>query len=172
MYKEDVESILDKLTAIGDCPISLETSQGLYSNIDVPEWNAKVCDDLMKIPDLGAVCKILVSSERHNLKEVLEKCISKNVYYTIANNDLFQIMSSRATKWNGIETVLNAYGIDVRDIMYFGDDYDDIEPIMRSGFGVAVSNAIEEVKEIADCIIDSNENDGMAKYINEAVLID
>ena len=76
-------------------------------------------------------------------------------------------MSSRATKWNGIETVLNAYGIDARDIMYFGDNYDDIEPIMRSGFGVAVSNAIEEVKEIADCIIDSNENDGMAKYINE-----
>lgn len=58
------------------------------------------------------------------------------------------------------------------NIMYFGDNYDDIEPIMRSGFGVAVSNAIEEVKEIADCIIDSNENDGMAKYINETVLAD
>lgn len=172
VQKEDVESILRELMSLGDCIISLETANGLYSNTDIPECSPIVYDNLLNVPDIGSVFKILASSDRHNLKEVLNHCLSKNVYYSIANNELFQIMSSNATKWHGIEAVLGTLGIGANDVVYFGDDYDDIEPIMKSGLGVAVSNAIEEVKEKADCIVDSNESDGVAKYIKEKILMD
>lgn len=172
VQKEDVQSIIRKLMSIGDCIISLETSHGLYSNVDIPEWKPIVYNNLLEVPNLDSVFKILVSSERHNLKEILDSFISQNVYYSIANNELFQIMSSCATKWHGIEEVLREYGIEEKDIVYFGDDYDDVEPIKKAGLGIAVSNAIEAVKEKADFIVDSNENDGVAKYIQEIVLKD
>lgn len=168
--KTDVEHILKELSALSDCVISLETTQGIYSNVDIPEWSPRVYENLLSVPVLEEVFKILVSSAKHDLSIILDKCIGENAYYSIANGNLFQIMSRRATKWNGIETVLKAYQTDAKEIIYFGDDYDDLEPIHRSGTGVAVSNAIEEVKTIADCVIDSNENDGVAGYIRTEVL--
>lgn len=169
--QSNVEKILKGLLALGNCVISLETKQGIYSNVDIPEWNPVVCADLLNVPVLDKVFKILVSSSMHKLDGVLENILDGNVYFSVANGDLYQVMSSKATKWQGIEAVLKAYNLNAQDIIYFGDDYDDIEAIKYSGLGVAVSNAIEEVKEKADIIIDSNENDGVAHYINSEILI-
>ena len=52
----------------------------------------------------------------------------------------------------------------------FGDDNDDIEPIKNCGLGVAVSNAIPSVLDVADRVIDSNDMDGVAKFIEENLL--
>jgi len=56
------------------------------------------------------------------------------------------------------------------EMIYFGDDYDDMETIRMCGVGVAVSNTIEEVKAVADYLAESNEDDGVAKFI-EAFLL-
>ena len=53
---------------------------------------------------------------------------------------------------------------------YFGDDYDDIEPIKMCGMGIAVCNGIEEVKAVADHIAQSNDADGVAKFIEQVLL--
>ena len=63
---------------------------------------------------------------------------------TVAEGKLIQVMSTAATKWNGIRAMLEAAGIHNREAIYFGDDYDDIEAIKNCGTGVAVSNAIAE----------------------------
>ncbi len=55
------------------------------------------------------------------------------------------------------------------EAIYFGDDYDDIEPIKMCGAGVAVSNAIEEVKAIADYVTESNDEDGVAKFMEQVL---
>jgi hydroxymethylpyrimidine pyrophosphatase-like HAD family hydrolase len=52
----------------------------------------------------------------------------------------------------------------------FGDDYNDKEMLRDCGVGIAVANAIEEVKAVADYICDSNENDGVAKWLDERIL--
>ena len=81
-----------------------------------------------------------------------------------------QIMSNEATKWNGIKQTLSHFGVSSSDAVYLGDDNDDIEPIKNCGLGVAVSNAIPSVLDIADRIIDSNDMDGVAKFIEENIL--
>lgn len=48
---------------------------------------------------------------------------------TVADGKLIQIMSTASTKWNGIKTMLRSVGIDISEVVYFGDDNDDIEPI-------------------------------------------
>ena len=56
------------------------------------------------------------------------------------------------------------------ETVYFGDDHDDIEPIKMCGMGVAVSNAIDEVKDVADAIAGNNDEDGVAKFIERKIL--
>ena len=114
--------------------------------------------------------KILASSSQRPLYDSFEKALTKDVYHTIANDDLIQIMSLEATKWNGIKHMLSNFNIASGDCVYFGDDNDDIEAIKSCGLGVAVSNAIPAVLNVADKITDSNDMDGVAKFIEENIL--
>lgn len=79
-------------------------------------------------------------------------------------------MSNEVTKWNGIKQMLSYFGVSLSEAVYFGDNNDDIEPIKNCGLGVAVSNAIPSVLDIGDRIIDSNDMDGVAKFIEENIL--
>ena len=68
------------------------------------------------------------------------------------------------------QKMLSHFNVSPKDAVYFGDDNDDIEPIKNCGLGIAVSNAIPSVLEVADRVIDSNDSDGVAKYIEESIL--
>lgn len=61
-------------------------------------------------------------------------------------------------------------GIPAENIMACGDGSNDIEMIREVGFGVAMSNAIDEVKAVADHVTLSNDEDGVAKAIEKYVL--
>lgn len=61
-------------------------------------------------------------------------------------------------------------GIPAENIMACGDGSNDIEMIREVGFGVAMSNAIDEVKAVADHVTFSNDEDGVAKAIEKYVL--
>lgn len=63
--------------------------------------------------------------------------------------------------------MLDFYGIPNSDAYYFGDDYIDIEPIQKCGCGAAVSNS---VREAADFVIDSCDEDGSARFIEKYLL--
>ena len=66
---------------------------------------------------------------------------------------------------------LSGYRLSVADeITAFGDDYADIGMLNLCGTGIAMGNAISEVKEQADLVIGSNDEDGIAEYL-AAILI-
>ena len=52
--------------------------------------------------------------------------------------------------------------IDLREIVAFGDDKNDIEMLKLCGRGIAVANAISEVLEIADEVTLTNDEAGVA----------
>lgn len=61
-------------------------------------------------------------------------------------------------------------GIKQEEIMACGDGMNDYEMLKTVGFGVAMKNADERVKEIADYVTDTNDEDGVAKAIERFVL--
>ena len=162
--------ILSKLIVRPDTLISIETSDGIYANAEIPEWNATCYDGFPNLPTQGTLYKILVSSKDNTLYGQVENILTDDVYHTIANEELVQIMSKNATKWNGIRTMLEALHIPTAETVYFGDDNDDIEPIRMCGTGVAVANAIEAVIREADYVAGSNEEDGVAHFIEANIL--
>lgn len=167
---ESGEKILSAILQYPDVFLSIETSKGLYSNRDIPVWEPVIWDKFPTLPEDIILYKILASSQQKPLYEGIATTLTDDVYHTIANNNLIQIMSKKATKWNGIKQMLSHFGVSTSEAVYFGDDNDDIEPIKNCGLGVAVSNAIPSVLGIADRIIDSNDMDGVAKFIEENIL--
>ncbi len=164
------EKILANVLHYPDIFLSIETNKGLYSNRDIPEWKPVVYDKFPTLPNDIVLYKILASSERRNIYDEIETVLPSKVYHTIANGVLIQIMSREATKLNGIKRMLSYFDISLDRAVYFGDDNDDIEPIKCCGLGIAVSNAIPSVRNAADQIIDSNDKDGVAKFIETTIL--
>jgi len=158
--------ILSKLITIPGALISVETSEGIYSNVEIPEWESTCFGGFPELPTQGTLFKILISSQSSGAYRQIGSALTDDTYYTVANNELVQIMSRKATKWNGIKSMLRAFHISHTDAVYFGDDNDDIEPVQMCGTGVAVSNAIKAVLDKAEHITDSNDEDGVARFID------
>jgi hydroxymethylpyrimidine pyrophosphatase-like HAD family hydrolase len=79
-------------------------------------------------------------------------------------------MNRNATKLNAIKTLTDHWGISLDDVAAFGDDRNDVEMLKECGVGVAVGNAIQEAVNAADAITDTNDNDGVARYIEANLL--
>ena len=80
------------------------------------------------------------------------------------------ISHALATKQHAIITVAKMFGISTKEIIGVGDSYNDFPLLMACGLKVAMGNANEELKEIADYIAPNVENDGVADVIEKFVL--
>ena len=89
---------------------------------------------------------------------------------TYSDVSIVSIVHREATKLNALITTGNVLNIKKDDIIVFGDDYSDIELLSNYNNSIAVSNAINECKKAAKYICDSNENDGVARWLEENVL--
>ncbi|MCR5400607.1 MAG: HAD family hydrolase [Treponema sp.] len=81
----------------------------------------------------------------------------------------YKFSSGKATKEEAINFLCSYLGISGEEIIAFGDDHNDIGMLKLCGKGVAMENAIEEVKAAADCSTLSNDEDGVAVFL-EALL--
>ena len=103
------------------------------------------------------------------LYKALENPFSDEIMLYRSKPTYIEISHRSVSKKTAIEVLLNnCYPeFSMKDIVAFGDNYNDIEMLKAVGLGVAVANAIEEVLQIADKITDTNKNDGVAKTIKE-----
>lgn len=81
-----------------------------------------------------------------------------------------EINAAGVNKGKGLLELGEILGISREEIMAFGDGDNDIAMLREVGFGVAMQNADEEVKAVADYVTGSNDEDGVAKAIARFVL--
>jgi len=166
----DKKHVFGVLNSAPDLRITLETGDEAYSNKPIEDYPTTITNDLLNVSLKEGALKLIVSYDSEKALETVQKAMTDDLYYSVANGHLLQIMSKAAAKWNGVKSILRILDIDPAESVYFGDDNDDIEPIKNCGVGVAVSNAIDAVKEAADHITVSNNDDGVAKFIEEYFL--
>lgn len=152
--------------------ISLETATGYY----VTWKNAYSSDYLQAIhydfntPLSQEAYKITV--EITNAK-IVQDTVRKYPICSMtafSDGDFYRIAHKNADKTNAINETLNFLNLNLTQVAAFGDDYIDIDMLNRCGVGVAMDNAIPEVKQAADYICDTNDNDGVAKWISNSIL--
>lgn len=165
---ELAEEMLAKVCGHKEFLFSVETGEILYAAEHIPEFEYTLHTEFPKLPIGETAYKILVSGE--GAAEFIKENLTEGLHCTVANGYLVQIMSNDANKRNGVKVMLNAFGIAPEEAVYFGDDQDDAESMQLCSLGVAVDNAIPEVKAAADEIAESNDADGVAKWIEEHLL--
>lgn len=162
--------LLNTLTQYPALRITLETGDCAYSNHPIEDYETILTDDLVRVATAEGTLKILVHLDSEKILPLVQKELTEDLYYTIAHGYLLQIMNTSATKWNGIKAMLDLCSCSPDEAAYFGDDQDDMEPIKMCGLGIAVSNGIDEVKAVADYVIENNDCDGVANFIETQIL--
>ncbi len=116
-----------------------------------------------KMMGMGDADKIdqLISELELNFPDQLHCYRSKDTYVEIAPKNI--------SKKTAIQTVLRELypAIKIEECIAFGDNFNDMEMLQAVGIGVAVGNAKQEVKNIADYLTDSNKEHGVAKFLNK-----
>lgn len=74
-----------------------------------------------------------------------------------------EIFSDKASKANGIKYLRNEYGFD--EVVCFGDNLNDLPMFAESDIKIAVDNAKPELKAVADFIVPSNNDNGVAEWL-------
>jgi len=78
------------------------------------------------------------------------------------------ILHPEGDKAHALQKVLDHIGREASDLTVFGDSVNDIGMFKLAGTSVAVSNALDEVKAVADIVLPhSNDEDGVAKYLDK-----
>ena len=70
------------------------------------------------------------------------------------------------SKESGVRRICEHLSIDMASVMAIGDNLNDFNLVQSAGLGVAMGNADDKLKQVADRITDSNEENGVAKAIN------
>lgn len=91
---------------------------------------------------------------------ILPNCVSSRWHPLFANVNVAQ-----ANKSIGINDFLNYYNLQQSETMAFGDGGNDIEMLKHVAIGVAMGNATDDVKQIADYVTDSVDDNGVANAL-------
>ena len=87
-----------------------------------------------------------------------------------SGEDWCKITKANATKENALQELCRTTGLTLAEIAAFGDDTPDIGMLRLCGLGVAMGNAIPPVKAAADVVIGTNDEDGIAEWLEATFL--
>ena len=146
--------------------LTAESVNGYFSNFvpdDPDRYNAFKYVDFT---EFAFPCyKITAELERDELGEIIARSCDDCSVISYSGEFWQRFASKTSTKEQALHTLVHYFGINMSDVIAFGDDTNDIGILKIAGTSVAVFNAIPEVKKIADLITKSNDEDGVAEFL-------
>ena len=157
-----------------DCEITVDTLTSHYWNYKIDPktqdktWGDSIYTDFADFDQPALkVCVEIFDSQK---AEALKVALSDYDCVRFSDGFWYKFTKSGITKEKAIHVVCDTCNISLADITAFGDDFADIGMLKLCGIGVAMGNAIDEVKEIADCVIGDNDHDAIAVFLRESGL--
>lgn len=113
------------------------------------------------------VASLCFPEERERLFSRLRADFGEGYDVTCSADVLVEVSPAADTKGAGIEFLASHYAIDIKDTVAVGDNLNDLSMIEAAGVGVAVGNAVEELKRAADYVTVSNDKGAIARVIEK-----
>jgi Cof subfamily protein (haloacid dehalogenase superfamily) len=133
-----------------------------------------IVDDLIETLQCKESIKILaiikdeIQAER--TEQILKNIYGSSLNITRSKPYFLEIMNCKANKAIALQVIAQHYNIERGEVLAIGDSYNDLEMIQWAGIGVAMGNARKRVKEIADFVTLTNEEEGVAQALYKYVL--
>ena len=142
-----------------------------YTKIDVKKdlktqtWRYTDFDD---VPE-GIAYKLIIFPNDEQRNQV-GSLVPNDFDVHISEGSLWMLMNPQANKEHALDLLADHFETPMSNTVSFGDDLVDIAMLRKSGRGVAVANANPDVLNIADEICPSNNDDGVAQWIEDNLL--
>lgn len=163
-------------------PILTYSDSEIYTEGPVDQWAhheevnsskmATVVDDLIRFVDFPIV-KMMICGDPEALKipekEMAEHFEGRLDVYR-AEPWFLELMPKGINKFAGVKMIADTLGLAPDEVMACGDANNDIPMLEYAGLGVAVANAKDSVKAVADFVSKSNNEDGVAFAVEKFVL--
>lgn len=187
--KKDLYNLAETIESFG-IDFHLYTTDKIYTKklinfaLNYEKWNNTVSkedkvsiiliDDYKKIIDDEEILKIALACDDIELLQKLRNEINKKFDISIVSSayNNIEIMAKGISKGNAVKILAEYFDIKREEVICIGDSENDISMIEYAGLGVAMENGIDFIKDIADYITDTNDEDGVAKVINKFILND
>ena len=118
---------------------------------------------LKKIKEITDIEILDVSHMSRKLIKQGTEEIALEYFYT-------EITSRNVDKWNALERLIEMLNITKEEVITIGDNANDIKMIRNAGLGVAMGESAPYIKEQANIVTESNDNDGVAKILQQYLL--
>ena len=94
-------------------------------------------------------------------------CSVNDIAITSSLGENIELNNKGANKGDGLKGLCRIIGLDMSEVMAFGDGGNDLEMIAEAGYGIAMANGEQEVKQKAKFVTLSNDEDGVAYAIEK-----
>lgn len=115
------------------------------------------------------IIKIIIlvpAQEKRAAYERLNALFGEQYYVTYSAANLVEITPKDWNKGTAVRFLADYYGIPIEETIALGDNWNDAPMLLAAGMGVAVANAADELKEIADLVSTrTNEEDSVGAII-------
>lgn len=149
-----------------------ELGEKAYKYSQISGVTPLLLEDTDKIIANG-VTKILWYDKVETIEKYLGevgKYLNQNVNFHTSQPYFLEFVDKRASKARAMEKLGEHFNIKQSEMIAVGDGLNDLSMIEYAGLGVAMENANDVVKEKADYITLSNDEDGVAHVINKFIL--
>lgn len=154
----------DKLYVEEDNDIVKKYTDGKFIDYTVCSFDDLKIDNVNKILAIDPNDADKVTGWVNELKQKYPEL------YIVKSTPYFcEIGSDEAKKSLGVEFLRNMWGFNRDEVMTIGDQNNDIDLVQAGGIGVAMGNGTPELKQCADFITDTVENDGFVKAVEKFV---
>eukprot|EP00879_Flechtneria_rotunda_P009407 GHRR01009849.1.p1 GENE.GHRR01009849.1~~GHRR01009849.1.p1 ORF type:complete len:357 (+),score=113.98 GHRR01009849.1:259-1329(+) len=104
------------------------------------------------------------------VRPAIEAELAGQASITTALSGMLEVLPLGASKGAGVQWLLNHLSKDASGLLALGDGENDIEMLQMAAIGVAMGNAGQNLRSIADAVVSSNDEDGVAEAVHEFVL--
>jgi Cof subfamily protein (haloacid dehalogenase superfamily) len=114
--------------------------------------------------------KMMVMSQAENIAKIqthLRAIYNGRLNIYPSKPTYLEVMEAGGSKSNAVKFISERFGLKPSEVITMGDNYNDKEMIQFAGMGVAMGNAPDEIKAVADYITDTNNNDGVRKALEK-----
>ncbi len=130
-------------------------------------------EDTVEFLDKATTKLLIIEKDLFKVDQILYKLqdqFAGDLNITKSIEDCIDIMNKNVSKGNSLEDLTRMLGLKAEEVAAVGDGNNDLEMIKFAGKSAAVANAEEVIREKADYITASNNEDGVAEFIEEFIL--
>lgn len=145
--------------------LSIQTDEYLYTTENEPKASFVTKLPVKNSFSYDAYKIIIYKGQKDEIERIsLENGLDYMVY---VNGFYGKVTIKGIDKYTGLINLLKLKDLENEDVIFFGDDLGDLNCLLYSTHGVAMKNSIPEVLEKIHTVCDSNDNDGVSKYLNK-----